>query len=489
MSFISYAQNYEDVMLFRALRDIERGFYIDVGAADPVDDSVTKAFYERGWRGINIEPVTHWFQRLVADRPHDVNLQLAVSDGPGQLHLFEVKDSGLSTTDPEFAARHAQAGHQICELDVNCLTLDEICEIHQVGEVHFLKIDCEGGEAATLRGFSLERVRPWVIVLEATEPNSQKPAYMEWEPSLTKRGYHFAYEDGLNRFYVADERRELDPAFSHPPNVFDYFVRASEAVARSHLEVAQSDLSAMRDAQRLARVESECEQLRKNAEFLRGENERREAALVEYRQRQGEAAEREAQGAQRMQVEIDQLRDLSEQLREKNGELKQTLSEQQQTIAMIEVALAASRGDLKLSLEHAAAQEREVLGLRNEIGRLHRSSSWRITLPLRLVMRGARATMVTLGWIAYNLLRSPARLARPLLRLMAKPKWLRSLAVRVAGVDSALTRHTRLFLFGKASAAEPHETPRDTHTSERLSGRAQQVLVEIQDVSKKRPHG
>ncbi len=79
MTFISYAQNFEDVMLFRALEGIKKGFYIDVGAQDPVLDSVTKAFYERGWRGINVEPVEQWFKKLVADRPEDFNLQLAVS--------------------------------------------------------------------------------------------------------------------------------------------------------------------------------------------------------------------------------------------------------------------------------------------------------------------------------------------------------------------------------------------------------------------------
>jgi hypothetical protein len=32
--FISYAQNYEDVMLFRALKNINQGFYVDVGAME-----------------------------------------------------------------------------------------------------------------------------------------------------------------------------------------------------------------------------------------------------------------------------------------------------------------------------------------------------------------------------------------------------------------------------------------------------------------------
>ena len=56
MSMISYAQNQEDVLLRREFPDCTNGFYIDVGANDPVWDSVTKHFYDRGWHGINIEP-------------------------------------------------------------------------------------------------------------------------------------------------------------------------------------------------------------------------------------------------------------------------------------------------------------------------------------------------------------------------------------------------------------------------------------------------
>ncbi len=67
-------------MLFRALRDVERGFYIDVGAQDPTIDSVTRAFYERGWRGINIEPNEEFFRKLEQDRPHDTNLCTAVGN-------------------------------------------------------------------------------------------------------------------------------------------------------------------------------------------------------------------------------------------------------------------------------------------------------------------------------------------------------------------------------------------------------------------------
>ena len=51
MPITSYAQNFEDVILWRALEHVERGFYIDIGAQDPVVDSVSLAFYERGLAG------------------------------------------------------------------------------------------------------------------------------------------------------------------------------------------------------------------------------------------------------------------------------------------------------------------------------------------------------------------------------------------------------------------------------------------------------
>ena len=44
MTFVSYAQNYEDVVLWRALRDVEGGFYVDVGAADPTETRSLRHF-------------------------------------------------------------------------------------------------------------------------------------------------------------------------------------------------------------------------------------------------------------------------------------------------------------------------------------------------------------------------------------------------------------------------------------------------------------
>ena len=88
--FISYSQNNEDVLLWRALGHIKNGYYIDVGANDPVEHSVTKAFYDAGWNGISIEPLPSFHQAFEEQRPRDVNLAVAAGATDGELTLYDV---------------------------------------------------------------------------------------------------------------------------------------------------------------------------------------------------------------------------------------------------------------------------------------------------------------------------------------------------------------------------------------------------------------
>jgi FkbM family methyltransferase len=203
---ISYAQNLEDVLLNRVLQNVEAGFYIDVGAYDPLEESLTKLFYDKEWRGINIEPSPSRHERFVADRPGDVNLNLAASDKKGSLLFHEIIDTGLSTTVKDIAERHLAAGFQELCYTVQADTLEAICETYAKDPIHFLKIDVEGSEEAVIRGADLRRFRPWIIVVEATEPLSDVPSYEAWEHLLTKQDYEFVLFDRLNRFYLAAEK-------------------------------------------------------------------------------------------------------------------------------------------------------------------------------------------------------------------------------------------------------------------------------------------
>jgi len=272
MTFISYAQNFEDVMLWRALGHVSAGRYIDVGAQDPVVDSVSKAFYEHGWRGIHVEPVPRYADMLRRDRPDETVLQLALSDQAGILELNVFEDTGLSTGVKEFADRHRTQGLAHQTVATPMLPMRTAFASLAGQPVHWLKIDVEGLEEAVLRGWDSEALRPWIIVIEATVPMSTEVRYKGAEDTLLAARYEFVYFDGLNRFYIAAEHPELRQAFSSPPNVFDG-VRlsglASSELCRGLLESHRSETNMLEEKIRALRDDA----LEAHAESLRREQE------------------------------------------------------------------------------------------------------------------------------------------------------------------------------------------------------------------------
>lgn len=240
MSFISYAQNFEDVMLWRALKHVENGFYIDVGANDPSVDSVIKAFYERNWHGINVEPLPSHHADLSRERPRDINVQCAVGASKGEIEIWECDVRGWATAATEVIAKHLVEGHVGIYHKVPFSTLADICTQYVEGEIHFLKIDVEGFEGAVIDGMNFALFRPWILVVEATKPNSTEENHGEWECDVLAANYIFAYCDGLNRFYVAKERSELLSSLRYPPSVFDNFVKWEQLDSEFRAQQAES---------------------------------------------------------------------------------------------------------------------------------------------------------------------------------------------------------------------------------------------------------
>jgi FkbM family methyltransferase len=247
---VSYAQNGEDVVLWRALGHVERGVYVDVGGFDPDDDSVTRLFYDRGWRGIDIEPVPEFAERFRDRRPGNEIVEAVVTDREVDdvtLHRFGA--TGLSTVDDDIAARHAGAGVEQVDLRVLARRLDDILEASQLVDetVHFLKVDVEGAEDQVLRSLDLKRWRPWVLVVEATAPNSTESTHEVWEPLILAAGYRFTLFDGLSRFYLAEEHVALEAALSYPACILDGYVTALQLeLERQVTELTETATEAVR---------------------------------------------------------------------------------------------------------------------------------------------------------------------------------------------------------------------------------------------------
>jgi FkbM family methyltransferase len=214
---ISYAQNGEDIVLHRALKDVPAVTYADVGAAHPVVDSVSKSLHELGWRGIHVEPVPSYAQGLREQRPDDVVVEGGAGLTETTLPFWFVPDSGLSTTSKDEADQARRRGWVVNESSIRVRPLADILDEHLDGRVlHALKVDVEGAEAEVLGGADLGRHRPWVVVVEATRPNSVEKTHHLWESHLTDLGYVRALFDGLNQWYVSPDHPELVGRLSYP---------------------------------------------------------------------------------------------------------------------------------------------------------------------------------------------------------------------------------------------------------------------------------
>jgi FkbM family methyltransferase len=211
-----YAQFYEDYILAYVFKDQKSGFYVDVGANDPDKSSVTKYFYQAGWRGINIEPIPELVEKLNKSRPEDTNKGVAISDRPGQLTFYKgIKASGLSTLSPKIAASHRAKGFEFTTIKIPVTTLNAVLDEHarDKPEITFLNVDVEGFEKQVLSSIDFKRYRPRVIMAESTAPLTEVATHQAWESILINNGYIFAMDDGLNRYYVHNSQQNLLPKF------------------------------------------------------------------------------------------------------------------------------------------------------------------------------------------------------------------------------------------------------------------------------------
>lgn len=255
VTFQSFGQNREDVVLARALEGIEGGHYLEAGAYHPSRMSVSYAFYLRRWSGVLVEPDPRYWDLFRRRRPRDRLVPLALSSESGRAaELLVAQRASRSTLDR--CGRPEGQGF-VGRIPTSTITLSEILEDCRWAEsdFHFMSLDLEGGESDALRGMDFKRFRPWIIVLESVRAEVKNASCVaEGKNYLERFEYCPCYFDGVNLFFVAEEHPELVdrlyPACSRDV-FFDDYIRSPVSVPGTNISDAEYDLTLLERVERL----------------------------------------------------------------------------------------------------------------------------------------------------------------------------------------------------------------------------------------------
>ena len=361
--------SFEDVLM-RALRDVNRGCYVEIDSGDPDADHSSIGFYERGWHGLHVEPTVSATNTLRETRPDADIIQAVLA--PSVVHS-SFDNTAKSASGAPFVMHEsvmnksvrANEGSDTSNDVVQSLTLAKVLDRLGPREIHWLKINASA--IHSLEGWQPSLNAPWIVVVHQTSAVPSETIIQDWQSSLLSLGYEFARHDDRNWFFIRSDKSELQELLALDATAVDkqsvdqqtcvaslhdepLFAKAAATIDLIRQSVDVSASAAALDAFR-ADVAAEISWLRHSAKRLDVVLERREADLRD---------------------QIKTIEALQSNIQQQNRDLKR----KKEFLDELVQELDAMRSDLVVN-KGLVENRTQYINL------LHTSTSWRITAPLR----------------------------------------------------------------------------------------------------------
>lgn len=200
---MSFSQDAEDLLLCNIVNINKRGFYIDIGALDPIRFSNTMLYYMNGWHGINIDAMPGSMKKFNKIRKRDINIEAGISSTGEDMILYVYEEPANNTFDKKIMEERRGINLlPIDEIKIPTYHIMELLEkfLEEKEEIEFLDIDIEGFDSTVISEWNFEKYIPKVIMFEKSNESGNASSDI-----LNKEGYFVMASTIRNDIYVNKE--------------------------------------------------------------------------------------------------------------------------------------------------------------------------------------------------------------------------------------------------------------------------------------------
>ncbi len=164
-------------------------FFVQIGSNDGIiHDPLFQYINRYHWRGILVEPIDYYFERLkenYKNNPQLVFENVAISEKQEIRDFYRVREGldflpawskGLGTFYPRVLLKHRwmipKLKNYIVKERVSCISLKQLLERHRVEKINLLMIDTEGYDYAIIKQLNFDIIKPNIILYEQKHLNN-----------------------------------------------------------------------------------------------------------------------------------------------------------------------------------------------------------------------------------------------------------------------------------------------------------------------------
>ena len=185
----------EDIFINRVFKNLNSGFYIDIGAYHPFKGSLTNLLFQKGWKGMNIDLSKESIELFKIARPNDLNVNCAITDFNGETYYYQ--NSEINQQNSLLKSNDNQK-----KIKINAFTLNELLKINKIDECDYLNIDTEGNEFTILQNINFDTIQPLLVSIEDNSFDLENENKKKIINLMEEKSYQMINVIGVTMFFT-----------------------------------------------------------------------------------------------------------------------------------------------------------------------------------------------------------------------------------------------------------------------------------------------